>query len=231
LRRPVCRRVPVAGTGIILPCRAACDGGAVAREQEQKRQQASSRTFRSAESFHKNSKAVSGFPDDCRANFLTWWKDRLSIIKLDAATISLLQCENKMRRQQHRAVAGQCGCCLVPFVILLIAFIATVVITSLVWHTAATDIFGRGPARYHHFDPYRAGFQEGNRVGVEYAAQDRPEPTAEDLDDLARHRAEDLKIRRDRGRWIEGFRDGFKRGFERVDKEESTSSRQSDRSQ
>ena len=136
-----------------------------------------------------------------------------------------------MRRHQHRAVAGQCGCCLLPFVILLIAFIATVVITSLVWHTAATDNFGRGPARHHHFDAYRAGFQEGNKVGVEYAAQDRPEPSAEDLDDLAQRRAENLKIRRDRRRWMEGFRDGFKRGFERADKEASPSSRQSDRSQ
>ena len=136
-----------------------------------------------------------------------------------------------MRRHQHRAVAGNCGCCLLPFVILLIAFIATVVVTSTVWHTAAPDIFGWGPARHHHFDVYRAGFQEGNRVGVEYAAQDRPEPSAEDLDDLARRKAEASKIRRDRQRWMEGFRDGFKRGFEGADKEASTSSRQSDRSQ
>jgi hypothetical protein len=55
-------------------------------------------------------------------------------------------------------VAGTCGCCLLPFVILLIAFIATVVATSLVWHAATPDIFGWGPARHHHFDAYRAGF-------------------------------------------------------------------------
>jgi hypothetical protein len=132
-----------------------------------------------------------------------------------------------MRRHQHRAVAGNCGCCLLPFVILLITFIATVVLTSLVWHTAAPDIFGWGSSRHHHFDAYRAGFQEGNRVGVEYAAQDRPEPSGKDLDDLAHRQAERLKIRRDRRRWMEGFRDGFKRGFEKVDNEASTSSRQS----
>ena len=136
-----------------------------------------------------------------------------------------------MRRHQHRAVAGQCGCCLLPFVVLLIAFIATVVITSLVWHTATPDVFGRGPARHHHFDAYRAGFQEGHKAGADYAAQNRPEPGAEDLDDLARRRAEGLKIHRDRRRWMEGFRNGFKRGFERVDEEASTSPRQSDRSQ
>jgi hypothetical protein len=133
-----------------------------------------------------------------------------------------------MRRHQHQAVAGNCGCCLLPFVILLIAFIATVVLTSLMWHTAAPDIFGWGPAR-HHFDAYHAGFQEGNRVGVEYAAQDRPESSAEDLDDLARREADRLRIRRDRRRWMEGFRDGFKRGFESMDKE--ASSRQSRESQ
>jgi hypothetical protein len=136
-----------------------------------------------------------------------------------------------MRRHQHRAVAGNCGCCLLPFVVLLIAFVAAVVLTSLVWHTAAPDIFGWEPARHHHFDAYRAGFQEGNRVGAEYAAQDRPKPSAEDLDDLARREADSLKIRHDSRRWMEGFRDGFKRGFERADQEASTSSRQSDRSQ
>jgi hypothetical protein len=128
-----------------------------------------------------------------------------------------------MRRHQHRAVAGNCGCCLLPFVILLIAFIAMVVATSLVWHTAAPEIFGWGPERHHHFDAYRAGFREGNRIGEEYAAQDRPELSAADLDDLARREAEDLKIRRDRRRWMEGFRDGFRHGFERVGKEASTS--------
>ena len=127
-----------------------------------------------------------------------------------------------MRQHQYRAVAGQCGCCLAPFVILLILFIATVVVTSLMWHTAMPDIFGLGPARHHHFDTYYAGFQEGNKAGAEYAAQDRPEPSAEDLDALARRRAEGLKVRHDRGRWVEGFRDGFKRGFERADKEDST---------
>jgi hypothetical protein len=132
-----------------------------------------------------------------------------------------------MRRHQHRAVAGNCGCCLLPFVILLIALVAAVVVMSIVWHTAAPDIFGWGSARHHQFDAYHAGFQEGNRVGGEYAAQDRPEPSADDLDDLAQRQAESLKIRRDRRRWMEGFRDGFKRGFERADKEASTSSRQS----
>jgi hypothetical protein len=132
-----------------------------------------------------------------------------------------------MRRYQHRTVAGNCGCCLLPFVILLVAFVATVIVTSLVWHTAAPDIFGWDSPRHHHFDAYRAGFQEGNKVGVEYAAQDRPEPSAEDLDNLARREAEGLRIRRDRRRWMEGFRDGFKRGFERVNKEASSSSRQS----
>ncbi len=129
-----------------------------------------------------------------------------------------------MRIYQHRAVAGNCGCCLVPFVILLIAFIAAVVVTSLVWHTAMPNIFGWEPARHYHFDPYRAGFQEGNRKGVEYAARGQPEPTIEALDDLAHREAEGLNIRRDRRRWMEGFRDGFKQGFESANKQASTSS-------
>ena len=123
-----------------------------------------------------------------------------------------------MRRYRHRAVAGNCGCCLLPFVILLIACVATVILASLMWHTAAPDIFGWGPARHYHVDAYQAGFQEGNRVGAEYAGQDRPEPSADELDDLARRQAEDFKIHRDRRRWMEGFRDGFERGFDRADK-------------
>ncbi|MGI9115219.1 MAG: hypothetical protein DLM52_07930 [Chthoniobacterales bacterium] len=127
-----------------------------------------------------------------------------------------------MKRSQHRAVAGNCGCCLLPFIILLIAFIAAIVVTSLMFHTGVPNSFGWGAARHNHFDAYRAGFQEGNKIGVEYAAQDRPEPTAENLDDLARREAEDSKIRRDRGRWMEGFRDGFRAGFEKRNKETST---------
>ena len=129
-----------------------------------------------------------------------------------------------MRRNQYRAIAGNCGCCLLPFVILLIAFIATVVATSLVWHTAAPDIFGRAPERHQHFDAYRTGFDEGNRIGEEYAAEDRPEPSAADLDNLAQREAEELNIRHDRRRWMEGFRDGFRRGFKRVGNEASNSS-------
>ena len=123
-----------------------------------------------------------------------------------------------MRRHRHRAVAGQCGCCLLPFVILLIAFIATVVITSLVWHTATPDVFGRGPARHHHFDAYRAGFQQGHVIGEQYASRGQPELAGEDLKDFAWGEAERLHVTRDRNQWMKGFRDGFTRGFESFNK-------------
>ena len=124
-----------------------------------------------------------------------------------------------MRKYKDRHVTGACGCCLVPFVILLIIFVAAVVFASLVWHATIPSSFGWGPMRQHHFDAYRAGFQQGNVIGEQYASRGRAEPTGEDLNDLARREAERLDVTRDRNQWMKGFRDGFTRGFESFNKE------------
>jgi hypothetical protein len=118
-----------------------------------------------------------------------------------------------MRKYKDRHVTGACGCCLIPFVILLIIFVAAVVFTSLVWHATMPSNFGWGPMR-HHFDAYRAGFQQGDVTGQQYAARGQAEPTEEDLNDLARSEAQRLHVTRGRNEWIKGFRDGFTRGFE-----------------
>jgi hypothetical protein len=119
-----------------------------------------------------------------------------------------------MRKYKHRQITGACGCCLVPFVILLIIFVAAVVFTSLVWHATLPGNFGWGPSRHHHFDAYRAGFQQGNVIGEQYAGRGQAEPSDEDLDDLAQREAERQRVTHDRKQWMKGFRDGFARGFE-----------------
>jgi hypothetical protein len=124
-----------------------------------------------------------------------------------------------MRKYKDRHVTGACGCCLVPFVILLIIFVAAVVFTSLMWHATIPPSFGWRPMRHHHFDAYRAGFQQGNVIGEQYGSRGEAEPTGEDLNDLARREAERLHVTRDRNQWMKGFRDGFARGFESFNKE------------
>src|SRR5207237_138753 len=52
------------------------------------------------------------------------------------------------------------------------------------------------------------------RLGADYARRGDAEPTEQDLDALARREADRLHVRRNRGQWIEGFRNGFARGFE-----------------
>ena len=86
-------------------------------------------------------------------------------------------------------------------------------------HATIPPSFGWGPMRHRHFDAYRAGFQQGNVVGEQYASRGQAEPTGEDLDDLARDEAERLHVTRDRNQWTKGFRDGFARGFERFRKQ------------
>ena len=124
-----------------------------------------------------------------------------------------------MRKQNHRNVIGACGCCLVPFLILLIIFVAAVVFTSVVWQASVPGGFNWGRMHHYQFDAYRAGFQQGNVVGEQYASRGQAEPTGEDLDDLARDEAERLHVTRDRNQWTKGFRDGFARGFERFHKQ------------
>ena len=124
-----------------------------------------------------------------------------------------------MQKYKNRHLTGACGCCLVPFIVLLIVFVAAVVFTSAVWHATLPGSFGWEPFRHHHFDAYRAGFRQGNIIGEQYASRDEAEPTGEDLNDLARREAERLHVTRDRGQWMKGFRDGFASGFEHFRKQ------------
>ena len=119
-----------------------------------------------------------------------------------------------MRKYKDREVSGACGCCLVPFILLLIIFVAAVVFTSVVWHATPPRGFGWESMRHNHFDAYRAGFQQGNVIGEQYAARGEAELTGENLNDLARRESDRLHVTRDRGQWMKGFRDGFARGFE-----------------
>ena len=124
-----------------------------------------------------------------------------------------------MRKSKDRHLTGACGCCLVPFVILLIIFVAAVVFTSLIWHATIPPSLGWGPMHHHHFDAYRAGFRQGNVIGEQYASRGEAEATGEDLNDLARREAERLHVTRDRNQWSKGFRDGFARGYETLSKQ------------
>ena len=54
----------------------------------------------------------------------------------------------------------------------------------------------------------------GEQTRADYARRGDREPTGQDLDALALREADRLHVRRDRGQWIEGFRNGFTRGFE-----------------
>ena len=116
-----------------------------------------------------------------------------------------------MRRCKTNRVAGAC-CCLVPVLILLAIIVAAVIGTAFVWRAAMTDVFSWDSGHHrHHYDVYREGYEEGNRLGAAYARRGDSAPA--DLDGLARREAERLHIRRDREQWVEGFRNGFDRGF------------------
>jgi len=59
-----------------------------------------------------------------------------------------------------------------------------------------------------------ARLRAGEQTRVDYARRGDPEPTGQNLDALALREADRLHIRRNRGHWVEGFRNGFTRGFE-----------------
>ena len=119
-----------------------------------------------------------------------------------------------MRRSQTSGIAGNCSCCLVPALILLAIIVAAVIGVAVVWQSAVPSVFRWDDGDYHHYNAYRDGYEQGNKLGVDYARRGDPEPTGQNLDALARREADRLHVRRDRGQWIEGFRNGFTRGFE-----------------
>ena len=76
------------------------------------------------------------------------------------------------------------------------------------------SVFRWDYGHHHHYNAYRDGYEEGNRLGADYARRGDREPTGQDLDALALREADRLHVRRDQGQWIEGFRNGFTRGYQ-----------------
>src|SRR5438105_3637127 len=126
-----------------------------------------------------------------------------------------------MRRSQTSGVAGNCSCCLVPALILFAIIVAAVIGVAVVWQTAMPTVFRGDYAHRHHYNAYRDGYEQGNKLGADYARRGDPEPTGQDLDALALREADRLHVRRDRRQWIEGFRNGFTRGFEEFNNQAS----------
>ncbi len=124
-----------------------------------------------------------------------------------------------MRRSQTSGVAGNC-CCLVAALILAI-IVAAVIGAGVVWHSAMPSVFRWDYGDHYHYNAYRDGYEEGNKLGADYARRGDREPTGQDLDALARREADRMHVRRDRGQWIEGFRNGFTRGFEEFNNQAS----------
>jgi hypothetical protein len=122
-----------------------------------------------------------------------------------------------MRTHRPNGIAGNC-CCLIPVVILLVIFVAAVIVAAFVWQRAVPNIF-RLESAQHHSAAYRDGYEQGNRVAAEYAARGEPEPTAQDVDDLAIREADKLHVTHDRRHWLQGFRSGLARGFESFGKQ------------
>jgi len=119
-----------------------------------------------------------------------------------------------MRRSQTSGVAGNCSCCLVPALILLAIIVAAVIGVAVVWQSAMPSVFRWDYGHHHHYAAYGDGYREGKKLGADYARRGDREPRGQDLDALALSEADRLHVRRDRGQWIEGFRNGFTRGFE-----------------
>ena len=119
-----------------------------------------------------------------------------------------------MRRSQTSGIAGNCSCCLVPALLLLAIIVAAVIGVAVIWQSAMPSVFRWDDGGHHHYNAYRDGYEQGNKLGADYARRGDREPTGQDLDALARREADRMHVRGNRGRWIEGFRNGFTRGFE-----------------
>ena len=119
-----------------------------------------------------------------------------------------------MRRSRTSRIAGACSCCLVPALLLLAIIVAAVIGFAVVWQSALPGVFRWDDGNHHHYNVYRDGYERGNKLGADYARRGDREPTGQDLDALARREADRLHIRGNRGHWIEGFRNGFTRGFD-----------------
>jgi len=127
-----------------------------------------------------------------------------------------------MRRSQTSGIAGNCSCCLVPALILLAIIVAAVIGVAVVWQSAMPSVFRWDDRHHHHnYNAYRDGYEQGNKLGADYARRGDREPTGQDLDALARREADRMHVRGNRGHWTEGFRNGFTRGFKEFNEQAS----------
>src|SRR5438034_9887143 len=99
-----------------------------------------------------------------------------------------------MRRSQTSGIAGNCSCCLVPALILLAIIVAAVIWVAVVWQSAMPSVFRWDSGHRHHYDAYRDGYEQGNKLGADYARRGDPEPTGQDLVSLARREADILQV-------------------------------------
>jgi hypothetical protein len=76
------------------------------------------------------------------------------------------------------------------------------------------SVFRWDYGHHQHYNVYRDGYEQGNKLGADYARRGDAEPAGQDLDALARREADRMHVRSNRRQWIEGFRNGFTRGFE-----------------
>ena len=104
-----------------------------------------------------------------------------------------------MRRSQTSGIAGNCSCCLVPALLLLAIIVAAVIGVAVVWQSAMPSVFRWDYGDHHHYNAYRDGYEQGNKLGVDYARRGDPEPTGQDLDALARREADRMHVRRIEG--------------------------------
>ena len=126
-----------------------------------------------------------------------------------------------MRRSQTSGIAANCSCCLVPALILLAIIVAAVIGVAVVWQSAIPSVFRWDNGHHHHYNAYRDGYEQGNKLGADYARRGDAQPTGQDLDALALREADRLHIGRNRGHWIEGFRNGFTRGYQEFNNQAS----------
>src|SRR5438477_12037982 len=104
-----------------------------------------------------------------------------------------------MRRSQTSGVAGNCSCCLVPALMLLAFIVAAVIGVAVVWQSDMPSIFRWDYAHRHHYNAYRDGDEQGNKLGADYARLGDAEPTEQDLNALALREADRVHVRGDRG--------------------------------
>jgi hypothetical protein len=83
-----------------------------------------------------------------------------------------------------------------PAVILLAIIVAAVIGVAVVWQSAMPSVFRWDYGDHHHYNVYRDGYEQGNKLGADYERRGDAEPRGQDLDALARREADRMHVRR-----------------------------------